>query len=64
MPFCDTTNHSLSLPTIGIQFPNKTIARTGNVIIGSVMISSNEQICGLRFTMAQHNRKHSKARIL
>jgi hypothetical protein len=44
MPLCDTMEHSLSLPTISIQFSNKTIAWTCDVIDRSLTISSDEQI--------------------
>jgi hypothetical protein len=52
MPLCDTMDHSLSLPTIGIRFSNKAIAQTRNVIDYSVTTSSYKQICGSMFIMA------------
>jgi hypothetical protein len=57
MPLCDTTDHRLSLPTIGIQFSSKTIARTCDVIGRSVTISSSEQICDQMFEMAEHSQE-------
>jgi hypothetical protein len=57
MPLCDTMDHGLSLATIGIQFSNKVIARTLDVIDCSVTTSSYGQICGSMFVMAQHTRK-------
>jgi hypothetical protein len=55
MPLLDTTDHNLSLPTIGIQFANKTTAWTCDVINRSVTTSSYGQICTSIFRMAQHN---------
>jgi hypothetical protein len=54
---CDTMDHSLLLPTIGIRFSNKAIARTRDVIDCSVMTSSYEQICDSMFIMSQHTRR-------
>jgi hypothetical protein len=45
MSLCDTTDHSLSLPTI---------AHTCDVIGRFMTISSDEQICYSMFIMAQH----------
>jgi hypothetical protein len=53
--FRDMTDHSLSLPTIGIQFSNKTKARTCDVIDRSMTTSSYEQICGSVFIVKQHS---------
>jgi hypothetical protein len=56
MPLCDTTDHSFSLPTIGMQFSNKTIVRTCAVIDHSVTINSDEKIYDSIFIMAQQKR--------
>jgi hypothetical protein len=48
LPLCDTMDHSLSLPTIEIQF-SKMIARTCDVIDRSVTISPYAPICDPMF---------------
>jgi hypothetical protein len=55
MSLCDTMDHSLALPTKGIQFSNKTIARTYDVIDRSVTISFYEHISDSMFIMVQHH---------
>jgi hypothetical protein len=56
LPLCDVKDHSLSLPTISIQF-SKAITRTCDMIDRSLAISSSEQICDSMFVMAQHTRR-------
>jgi hypothetical protein len=53
-PLCDTMDHILSLPTMGIQFSGKATARTDDVIDRSVTISTYEQIYDSTFRLAQH----------
>jgi hypothetical protein len=53
MPWCDTTDHSLSLPTIGIRFSHRTISLAYDVIDCFVTISSYEQVCDSMVIMAQ-----------